>query len=180
MIYPCCLWSSPLCWLVFVHLTQIREMWDKEHFLNFYLCNFFKCRNSVCLNTYMPEMGIRSLYTWSSEEQPVFLSAEPLHSPEKGFYYYRKWLILLASSQSIPGQVFQGFIRKQAEEPWVTRPISNVSPWPVLHFLAWVSALTPLKDGVGSESCKIKQSFPSKLLLVMFYHRNRNPNEDTH
>lgn len=140
------------------------------------------------MNTYMPEMGIRSLYTWpwatmrltgierrTSEEQPVFLTAEPFYSPEKGFISIENDSILLASRQSIPGQVFQGFVRRQAEEPWVTRPISNVSPRPVLHFLAWVPALTPLKDGVGPESGKTKQTFPSKFWSWCFFTEIETP-----
>ena len=53
---------------------------------------------------------------------------------------------------SAPGQVVLDGIRKQVVQTMRSKPVSSISPWPLLQFLcpgscpAWIAALTSLSD----------------------------------
>jgi hypothetical protein len=49
---------------------------------------------------------------------------------------------------TIPGQVFLGAIRKQAEQAMGSKPVRSTPLWPVHLFLPPGSCLTSLGDGV--------------------------------
>jgi hypothetical protein len=88
---------------------------------------------------------------------------------------------LITGGDATPGLVVLGPLRKQAEWTMWSKPISSIPSWPLhqllplgyyLEFLPWFPLTVNRNVKILAET---NPFFPKLLLVMVFYHSNRNP-----